>query len=120
MPLLTIVAETSAEVVTTWTAGSLQGISPVSGTFALSYGGETTSPLYADATDGEEALLSLTAFRYFDQHAVRTDQACFNAFVLPIRLTLWASFAQRLLVLSLYHYTPSIVLLSVSPMIMPR
>ncbi len=59
VPLLTIVAETSAEVVTPSTAGSLQGVSPVSGTFALSYGGETTSPLYADASDGEEALLSL-------------------------------------------------------------
>lgn len=52
--MLTIVAETSAEDVTTSTAGSLKGVSPVSGTFALSYGGETTSPLYADATDGKE------------------------------------------------------------------
>lgn len=34
------------------TGGSLEGVAPMSGTFELAYGGETTSPLYADSTAG--------------------------------------------------------------------
>lgn len=34
-------------------AGSLEGIAPLWGTFELTYGGETTAPLYVDATAGK-------------------------------------------------------------------
>lgn len=53
VPSLTFVAEdTFTGTVTVSSAGSLQGIAPLWGTFELGYGGETTSPLYADATAG--------------------------------------------------------------------
>lgn len=39
--------------VSTVAAASLQGIAPMWGTFELLYGGESTSPLYADASAGE-------------------------------------------------------------------
>lgn len=46
-------AETFTGTVTISTAGSLEGIAPLWGTFELGYGGEITSPLYADATAGK-------------------------------------------------------------------
>ncbi|CAM9800578.1 unnamed protein product [Ectocarpus sp. 6 AP-2014] len=55
-------AETFTGTVTISTAGSLEGIAPLWGTFELGYGGETTSPLYADATadDVKAALEDLS------------------------------------------------------------
>lgn len=54
MPSLSFVAEdTFSGTLTVSTAGSLEGIAPLWGTFELEYGGETTSPLYADASPGE-------------------------------------------------------------------
>lgn len=47
-------------------AASLEGIAPLWGTFELQYGGETTSPLYMDATAGE-TLYSATP-KTFDVH----------------------------------------------------
>lgn len=35
-------------------AASLEGIAPLWGTFELEYDGETTSPIYVDATAGEQ------------------------------------------------------------------
>lgn len=55
VPSLTFVADdTFTGIVTVSTAGSLQGIAPLWGTYELGYGGETTPPLYADATAGAQ------------------------------------------------------------------
>ncbi|CAM9397977.1 unnamed protein product, partial [Hapterophycus canaliculatus] len=55
-------AETFTGTVTMSTVGSLEGIAPLWGTFELGFGGETTSPLYADASadDVKAALEELS------------------------------------------------------------
>lgn len=40
-------------------AASLEGIAPLWGTFEIQYGGETTNPLYVDATAGETLYLAI-------------------------------------------------------------
>lgn len=42
-------------------AASLEGIAPLWGTFSLQYQGETTSPIYTDATAGELSSLTTTS-----------------------------------------------------------
>lgn len=54
MPAISFAAgDTFTGTVTVSAAGSLEGIAPLWGTFELEFGGETTSPLYADATAGK-------------------------------------------------------------------
>ena len=54
-----VVGDTFTGTVAVSTAGSLQGIDPPRGTFELGYGGEKTSPLYADATAGAYIVHSI-------------------------------------------------------------
>ena len=55
VPSLSIVpADDFTGTLTISTEGSLEGVAPLSGTFELAYGGETTSPLYADSSAGEQ------------------------------------------------------------------
>lgn len=64
-------------------AASLEGIAPLWGTFEVEYGGETTSPLYVDATAGEQTKRSF-------------QRKCFKAIVGFSRLEIAVSPAQVL------------------------